>query len=146
MNSVTKIQLSSDTHLKMTQLSNEVMKIVTEINTKYKTNSGLRDLISKLIGEVDRIWFISPFFTDCPQNIHLGKEVYINLGFKFQVKGGIYKGDKCLIGHNTVIATINHNISPRPKRDLISSRVNIGNNVWIGSGSKYNSSRSINWR
>ena len=145
MNSVTKIQFASDTHLKMTQLSNEVMKIATEINTKYKTNSGLRDLISKLIGEVDRIWLgtivkILSYYSP-------GKyKIYINLGFKFQVKGGIYKGDKCLIGHNTVIATINNNISPRPKRDLIPSRVNIGNNVWIGSGSKYNSSRSINWR
>ena len=137
MNSGTKIKFASEGHLKMTQLSNEAMKIAAEMNTGYKTNSELRDLMSKLIGrEVDEgFGLFPPFFADCPQNIHLGKEVFINSGCKFQAQGGIYIGDKCLIGHNTVIATINHDISPRTRRDLIPSRVNIGNNVWIGSGS-----------
>ena len=52
-----------------------------------------------------------------------------------QAQGGIYIGDKCLIGHNTVIATINHEINPKIRRDLIPKKVVIGNNVWIGSGS-----------
>ena len=54
MNSGTKIKFASEGHLKMTQLSNEAMKIAAEMNTGYKTNSELRDLMSKLIGrEVD---------------------------------------------------------------------------------------------
>ena len=93
--------------------------------------------MSKLIGrEVDEgFGLFPPFFADCPQNIHLGKEVFINSGCKFQAQGGIYIGDKSLIGHNTVIATINHDINPETRRDLIPKRVNIGKNVWIGSGS-----------
>ena len=75
------------------------------------------------------------FFADCPQNIHLGKEVFINAGCKFQAQGGIYIGDKSLIGHNTIIATINHDVFPENRRDLIPKRVIIGKNVWIGSGS-----------
>ena len=42
MNSGTKIKFASEAHLKMTQLSNEAMKITTEMNTGYKTNLELR--------------------------------------------------------------------------------------------------------
>ena len=137
MNSGTKIKFASEAHLKMTQLSNRAMKIEAEMNTGYKTNSELRALMSKLIGkEVDEgFGLFPPFFADCPENIHLGKEVFINSGCKFQAQGGIYIGDKSLIGHNTIIATINHEINPEIRRDLIPSKVTIGKNVWIGSGS-----------
>ena len=137
MNSGTKIKFGSEAHLKMTQLSNKAMKITAEMNTGYKTNTELRNLMSQLIGrEVDEgFGLFPPFFADCPQNIHLGKEVFINSGCRFQAQGGIYIGDKSLIGHNTVIATINHEINPEIRRDLIPKRVNIGKNVWIGSGS-----------
>ena len=136
MNSGTKIKFASEAHLKMTQLSNEAMKITAEMNTGYKTNLELRILMSKLIGkEVDEgFGLFPPFFADCPQNIHLGKEVFINAGCKFQAQGGIYIGDKSLIGHNTIIATINHDVFPENRRDLIPKRVIIGKNVWIGSG------------
>ena len=137
MNSGTKIKFGSEAHLKMTQLSNRAMQITSEMNTGYKTNTELRNLMSQLIGrEVDEgFGLFPPFFADCPQNIHLGKEIFINSGCRFQAQGGIYIGDKCLIGHNTVIATINHEIDPENRRDLIPKRVNIGKNVWIGSGS-----------
>ena len=137
MNSGTKIKFASEAHLKMTQLSNEAMRITSEMNSGYKNNTELRKLFSKLIKkEVDEGFGIfPPFFADCPQNIFLGKEVFINSGCKMQAQGGIYIGDKCLIGHNTVIATINHEINPKIRRDLIPKKVVIGNNVWIGSGS-----------
>jgi len=137
MNSGKKIKFGSEAHLKMTQLSNKAMKITAEMNTGYKTNTELRFLMSQLIGrEVDDgFGLFPPFFADCPQNIHLGKEVFINSGCRFQAQGGIYIGDKCLIGHNTIIATINHEINPDIRRDLIPKKVIIGNNVWIGSGS-----------
>ena len=137
MNTGIKIKFGSEAHLKMTQLSNRSMKITAEMNTGYKTNTELRILMSKLIGrEVDEgFGLFPPFFADCPENIHLGKEIFINSGCKFQAQGGIYIGDKSLIGHNTVIATINHEIDPENRRDLIPKRVDIGKNVWIGSGS-----------
>ena len=49
-----------------------------------------------------------PFYTDCGRNIHIGKNVFINAGCKFQDQGGIYIEDGVLIGHNAVLATINH--------------------------------------
>ena len=137
MNAGTKIKFGSEAHLKMTQLSNRSMKITAEMNTGYKTNTELRILMSQLIGrEVDEgFGLFPPFFADCPENIHLGNEIFINSGCRFQAQGGIYIGDKCLIGHNTVIAKINHEIDPDNRRDLIPKRVTIGKNVWIGSGS-----------
>ena len=41
-----------------------------------------------------------PFYTDCGRNIHIGKNVFINAGCKFQDQGGIYIEDGVLIGHN----------------------------------------------
>ena len=116
MNSGIKIKFASEAHLKMTQLSNEEMKICAEINTGYKTSLEIRILMSKLIGrEVDEgFGLFPPFFADCPQNIHLGKEILINSS-----QGGIFIGDKSLIGHNTIIATINHDICPENRKDLI---------------------------
>ena len=118
------------------------------MNTGYKTNLELRILMSKLIGrEVDEgFGLFPPFFADCPQNIHLGKEVFINSGCKFQAQGGIYIGDKSLIGHNTVIATINHDINPETRRDLFNSKKSKYWKKCLDRFRKYNSSRGVNRR
>ncbi|MBR1421754.1 MAG: acyltransferase [Selenomonadaceae bacterium] len=63
----------------------------------------------------------------------IGKNVFFNSGCKFQDQGGIEIGDGCLIGHNTVIATINHDLDPRNNRRNHYAPVKLGKNVWIGS-------------
>ena len=75
----------------------------------------------------------TPFFTDFGKNIHLGKNVFINAGCKFQDQGGIYIGDDVLIGHNVVMATLNHDENPKNRANLIAAPIRIGNKVWIGS-------------
>ena len=74
-----------------------------------------------------------PFYTDCGKNIYLGKNVFINSGCKFQDQGGVYIDDGALIGHNVVIATLNHNLSVEKRGNLIPHPVHIGKNAWIGS-------------
>lgn len=74
-----------------------------------------------------------PFYTDCGKNLNLGKHVFLNSGCKFQDQGGITIGDNCLIGHNVVIATLNHDRSVEKRGDCIPSPVIIGNQVWIGA-------------
>ena len=93
--------------------------------------------MSELIGEPVEVGLFPPFFTDCGKNIHLGKGVFINSGCKFQDQGGINIGDGALIGHNTVLATLNHGLLPEERHDLIPKPINIGKNVWIGSNSTY---------
>lgn len=77
--------------------------------------------------------FFLLFITDFGKNIHLGENVFINAGCKFQDQGGIYIGDNVLIGHNVVLATLNHDENPERRGNLIPGAINIGDNVWIGS-------------
>ena len=55
------------------------------------------------------------------------------MGCKFQDQGGIFIGDGTLIGHNVVLATLNHAMSPKDRGTMLPSPIHIGTNVWIGS-------------
>ena len=136
MNTGKQVKSGSKVHLKMIELSNEAMKITSELNSNYNTPQQIRKLMSKLIDQEldENFGLFPPFYTDCGKNIHIGKGVFINSGCKFQDQGGIYIGDNSLIGHNTVIATLNHDINPNYRADTIPKPVKIGKNVWIGSG------------
>lgn len=136
MNSGKEVTGGSEVHRHMSKLSQEAIKITTEINSKYHTPEEIRGLFSKLIGKPvdDGFGLFPPFTTDCGKNIELGKRVFINSGCRFQDQGGITIGDNVLIGHNVVIATLNHNIQPEKRANLIPAPVKIGSGVWIGSG------------
>ena len=113
----------------------EAQKITCEINYTFHTLEETRELFSKLIGKEvsDNFRVFPPFFTDFGKNIHLGDNVFINAGCKFQDQGGIYIGDDVLIGHNVVMATLNHDENPENRANLIANPIRIGNKVWIGS-------------
>ena len=113
----------------------EAQKITCEMNYAFHTLEETRGLFSKLIGnEVsDDFRVFPPFFTDFGKNIHLGSNVFINAGCKFQDQGGIYIGDDVLIGHNVVLATLNHDENPENRANLRANPIRIGNKVWIGS-------------
>ncbi len=117
------------------KLSQEAIKITMEINNKYHTKEELRELMIKLTGREIHHTFglFPPFYTDCGKNIKIGKNVFINSCCRFQDQGGIEIGDNVLIGHNTTIATLNHELNPENRGNLTPSPVIIGNNVWIGS-------------
>lgn len=116
-------------------VSQEALKITAEINHGYHEPEELRGLFSKLTGRpVDKSFALfPPFHTDCGKNIHVGKNVFINMGCKFQDQGGIFIGDGTLIGHNVVLATLNHAMSPDNRSTMIPKPIHIGKNVWIGS-------------
>lgn len=136
MNSGRYVEAGSEAHLCMTRLSYVAMKITAEINNSYHEPHELRDLFSQLIGkDVDEDFgLFPPFTTDCGKNITLGKGVFINSGCRFQDQGGITIDDGALIGHNVVIATLNHDLDPDKRGSLIPAPVKIGSRVWIGAG------------
>ena len=70
--------------------------------------------IEKIIGKPvdDTFRLFPPFYTDCGKNITIGKNIFINIGCKFQDQGGIYIDDGSLIRHNVGSATINHDLNP----------------------------------
>ena len=113
----------------------EAQKITCGMNYNFHDLDERRKLFSELISQEldDEFRIFTPFFTDFGKNIHLGKNVFINAGCKFQDQGGIYIGDDVLIGHNVVMGTLNHEENPNNRANLIAFPINIGNKVWIGS-------------
>ena len=136
MNTQEKVISRSEVGLKMHLMAQEAMKILYFINNKYNTPSELRRWMSLLIHqELDEgFGLFPPFFTDCGKNIHLGKNVFINAGCRFQDQGGIYIGDGTFIGHNVILATLNHDLNPNTRADMYPKPIHIGKKVWIGSG------------
>lgn len=59
--------------------------------------------------------------------------MFINCCCKFQDQGGITIGNGVFIGHNVVIATLNHDINPNNRPAMTPKKVQIEDNVWIGS-------------
>lgn len=129
------IPAGSPVHAKMHELSQEALRITMEINNTYHSREEIIALMSKLTGQQVHGSFglFPPFYTDCGKNIRIGKRVFINAGCKFQDQGGITIGDDVLIGHNCVIATLNHVMDPDHRGDMTASPVKIGNKVWIGA-------------
>lgn len=130
-----EVKGGSHEHLLMHKVSEEARKITAELNSGYHTQEEIRLLMSRLTGrDVDKSFgMFPPFYSDYGKNIVLGKNVFINSGCCFQDQGGIEIGDGSLIGHQVVIATLNHDPDPEKRAGMIPAPVKIGRNVWIGA-------------
>lgn len=126
-------------------LCQEAIQITMEINNRYHTPEELIALMGKLIGKnVDPSFrLFPPFYTDFGKNITIGRDVFINSGCHFQDQGGIEIGDGALIGHNVVLATIDHDLDPAQNRKNHYAPIRIGAHVWIGSNATILSGVSI---
>ena len=135
LNSGAHITADSPVHQYMHQVSQEALRLTAELNGSYHTPEEIREIFSRIIGKpVDSSFgMFPPFYTDCGKNITVGKNVFINMGCKFQDQGGITVGDGSLIGHNVVLATLNHDLNPDTRKSMTPSPIHIGNNVWIGA-------------
>ncbi len=113
----------------------EAIRIGMELNNQYHTPEELREIMGRLTGKKidDTFRLFPPFYTDFGKNITIGKDVFINSGCHFQDQGGIEIGDGTLIGHNVVLATINHDLNPEKNRKNHYAPIKIGAHVWIGS-------------
>ena len=129
------VEAGSEPHQFMHWASQEALRLTAEINGRYHTPEELRGLFSQLTGQpVDESFgLFPPFYTDCGKNIHVGRQVFINMGCKFQDQGGIFIDDGVLIGHNVVLATLNHAMPPERRSDMLPAPIHIGKRVWIGS-------------
>lgn len=135
LNSGKVVEGGSEPHQFMHRVSQEALRLTAEINGSYHTPEELRSLFSQLTGQpVDESFgLFPPFYTDCGKNIHIGRQVFINMGCKFQDQGGIFIDDGTLIGHNVVLATLNHAMQPERRSDMLPAPIHIGKRVWIGS-------------
>lgn len=117
------------------ELFQEAIRIGMELNCQYHTPEELREIMGRLTGRPidDSFRLFPPFYTDFGKNIRIGKDVFINSGCHFQDQGGIEIGDGVLIGHNVVLATINHDLNPAMNRKNHYAPIKIGAHVWIGA-------------
>ncbi len=116
-------------------LFQEAIRISMELDNQYHTPEEIREIMGRLTGKkVDESFrLFPPFYTDFGKNITIGRDVFINSGCHFQDQGGITIGDGSLIGHNVVLATINHDLSPLNNRENHYAPIVIEDHVWIGS-------------
>lgn len=116
-------------------LCQEAIRLCMELNSNYHTPEEIRQIMGRLTGrEVgEGFTLFPPFYTDFGKNIAIGRNVFINSGCHFQDQGGIAIGDGALIGHNVVLATVNHALEPEKRRRNRYAPIRIGENVWIGS-------------
>lgn len=129
------IEGGSKAHLFMHGAARSAQRVTAEINAGCHTAEELRALMSELVGyEVDEgFGLFPPIYSDFGRNIKLGRNVFINSGCCFQDQGGIELGDGCMIGHQVVIATLNHDLMPERRASMIPAKVTLGRNVWVGA-------------
>ena len=137
LNSGQTVAANSPMHQYMGKVSQAAMRQTAKLTRRYHTPAKIQRIFSKLTRQpVDGTFSLfPPFYTDCGKNIRVGKNVFINSGCKFQDQGGIVIGDGALIGHNVVLATLNHGLSQETRHDLVPAPIRIGKEVWIGSNS-----------
>lgn len=125
----------SPLHEVMHQASQDALRITSELNAAYQPPGRVRELLSELTGAPveDSVTVFPPLSSDFGKNLRIGARVFINSGCHFQDQGCITIGDDCLIGHNPVLATLNHDLDPTRRGDLHPAPIVLGRNVWIGA-------------
>ncbi len=129
------IEGGSEAHRFMHAASQEAIRLTTELNAGYHSPEEVRALLGRLTGgPVDEtVTVFPPFYSEFGKNLHLGRDVFINLGCRFQDTGGITIGDGTLIGHGSTITTLNHAVDPHRRADMLPAPVVIGRKVWLGA-------------
>jgi acetyltransferase-like isoleucine patch superfamily enzyme len=130
------IEGGSEQHAFMIESAQEALRVVAELNSGYHTADEVRSLLSRLTGRSveSSVTVFPPFYCEFGKNLSLGKDVFINMGCRFQDTGGITLGDGTLIGHGSTLTTLNHGIDPARRADMIPAPVVIGRKVWLGAG------------
>ena len=110
--------------------------------TDSRDREGLNAILDDLIGSRgENVWIAAPFFVDYGENIHIGKNVEINMNCVFLDCNRITIGDHCGIGPAVQIYTVTHPVNPRERLPesghfwkSLTAPVTLGRNVWIGGG------------
>lgn len=132
---ITKSTAQFDDPQAMRAASQRALRLTAALNGAYHEPEEVRKLFFALINQPEEESFclFPPFHTDFGQNITVGKNIFINSGCHFQDQGGIVLGDGALIGHNAVLATLNHDEDPEKRYILHAAPIILGKNVWLGA-------------
>lgn len=94
-----------------------------------------RSLISEMTGSTvdDSVTVVPPVRFDHGRFTRFGRNVFVNSGAVFLDQGGVLLGDDVMVGPNVTFVTSNHPLDPDHRSDIISERITVGRNVWIGA-------------
>ena len=122
----------------MSANTKKAMIITSKLNClTYNDADKIRALFSELIGkQVDESFLlIPPFYTAGGNEIHIGRNVFINQNCTFYDLGGLHIADDVMIGPNVSIITASHPLEPSKRRTTtIGKPIIIEKNVWIATG------------
>ena len=114
------------------------MAITARMNRlAFEDAEEIRALFSELIGkDVDEGFsLIPPFYTAGGDEIHLGKNVFINQNCTLYDLGGLDIADDVMIGPNVSLITAGHPLEPSQRRAVtIGKPIVIEKSVWIAAG------------
>ena len=129
------IEGGSEHHRFMHGAAQEALRTINELNTRYRSPEEVRTLLARLTGKsVDEsVALFPPFYSEFGKNLTLGRDVFINIGCRFQDTGGITIGDGSLIGHGSTLTTLDHAIDPDRRADMLPAPIMIGRQVWLGA-------------
>ncbi|OLT51729.1 DapH/DapD/GlmU-related protein [Cellulosimicrobium sp. CUA-896] len=125
----------SPLHAVMHRVSQDALRLTAELNGAYCPPERVRELLSEITGTTvdESVTVFPPFSTDFGRNLTLGRDVFVNAGCKIQDQGGVTIGDGCLLGHNAVLTTLDHDLDPRRRADMHPAPVVLGRAVWLGA-------------
>lgn len=129
------IEGGSELHRFMHDAAQDALRTIAEINNGYHAPAELQALLTRLTGKaVDAsVTVFPPFYSEFGKNLTLGKNVFINIGCRFQDTGGITIGDGALIGHGCTLTTLNHGVDPDRRADMRPAPIAIGRKAWLGA-------------
>lgn len=131
------ISLDDPDYPQLFKVIQKAIRTTAELNSLVTDDlQEIRDVFSKLIGKKvdDSFFLIPPFYSDFGENIHIGKNVFVNHACTFMDRGGITLEDEVLIGPKVNLITTDHPQPPAERRATISKPIVIKKKAWIGVG------------
>lgn len=121
----------------MQEVSIETQKQLSEMNNVYKSDLEMKESVANILGHSipDTVRIRQPFYMDFGKNVEFGENIFINASCHFQDQGGIRIGNNALIGHQVVLATLDHGLAAAERGNLYPAAIVIEDDVWIGSNS-----------
>lgn len=112
-------------------------KNITEFNMKDPMDVERNDpLLKEIFGESGNFFILQPFKCEYGKNINIGNDCFINFDCMFLDTAKINIGNNVLFGPRVTLVTVGHPVDPewRKEGSMYAFPINIGDNVWIGTG------------
>lgn len=115
----------------MQEVSIKTQKQLSEMNKVYKSDLEMKKSVENILERSipDTVRIRQPFYMDFGKNIQFGENVFINASCHFQDQGGIHIGNNALIGHQVVLATLDHGLAASERKKLYPGSIVIEDDV-----------------